>query len=358
MLSVLLTASLTCLSLVSDQHHGAEAKHEEAAKPKSKAEDKAKAEDSKHKAEEAPAKADEAKGKARHKPASPAVPEPEEKPKAEPAHGAAPKRAARPVAPKPRVAAMPAEAQFISEAEVRAARLQAENAVLRQQLYQSQHPAPKAISTPEGALAELIEGNRRFVDGTRVRTLMSILDPELRTTLAKGQAPFAVVICCSDSRLSDTMIFDQELGRLFTVREAGNSPDVQSLASIEYALEHLGSKLVVIMGHTKCGAIQAVSDAHGKPLPGNLWSLQAAMSGLLESTPEDPNEDGATHMYKLTQSNARRQARAVLDRSEIVRELVAQGKVKVVPAVYDISSGKVLFEAAAALAAPAPAAHH
>jgi carbonic anhydrase len=126
---------------------------------------------------------------------------------------------------------------------------------------------------------------------------------------------------------------------------------------VEYALEHLGSRIVVIMGHTRCGAVQAVSDAHGRPLPGNLWSLQAAMSGLLESTPEDPNESPASHMNQLVLHNAQRQAQAVLDRSGIVRELVAKGKVKVVAAVYDLASGKVAFQTPATVG-HAPAAHH
>ncbi len=267
-------------------------------------------------------------------------------------HAAGPEAEPEPAPRRPAAAARrvpPAEAQPIPAQDRQLAKLQTENAKLRAQLAQA--AGPREVASPEAALAELEAGNHRFVDGTRVRTLLSEQDLPLREALAKGQAPFAVIITCSDSRLVDNLIFDQELGRLFTVREAGNSPDLQGLASVEYALEHLGAKLVVVMGHDHCGAVQAVQEAHGKPLPGNLWSLQAAMTGLLESTPEDPNESAASYLDRLVLRNAQRQAAAVLDRSEIVRERVAKGKVRVVSAVYDLASGKVAFQAAV----PAPA---
>jgi carbonic anhydrase len=172
-----------------------------------------------------------------------------------------------------------------------------------------------------------------------------------------GQAPFAVVITCSDSRVPDALVFDQEAGRLFTIREAGNSPDLQGLASAEYAAEHLGSKLIVVMGHTSCGAVKAVREANGQPLPGNLWALQAGMAGLLESTPQDPNEDAKAHAARLEEANARRQAQAMLDRSALLRGLAATEKLWVVPAVYHLASGKVQFFKPVSMAAPAQAHH-
>jgi len=183
---------------------------------------------------------------------------------------------------------------------------------------------------------------------------MSMEDLQLRQTLGRGQVPFAVIITCSDSQMADNLIFDQELGRLFSVREAGNSLGTQGLASVEYAIEYLGARLVVVLGHNQCGAVKAVKDAHGMPLPGNLWALQAAMAGLLESTPEDPNEDPAAYMDRLVLRNTRRQAQAVLDRSELVRARVARGQVKVVPAVYDLASGRVAFGAATETAQGGP----
>jgi carbonic anhydrase len=241
----------------------------------------------------------------------------------------------------------------LAEAEATASRLAEENARLQQEMARSQGLSAGTIATPDGALKELKAGNARFVEGKRVRTLLSLQDADLRASLSKGQAPFAIVVTCSDSRLADNLIFDQELGRLFTIREAGNSPDIQGIASAEYAAEHLGSKLVVVLGHTSCGAVKAVADAHGKPLPGNLWSLQAAMAGLLESTPEDPNESAADYYTQLSEHNAQRQAQAMLARSEMLRELVKEGKLKVVPALYELTSGQVRF-----LELPASAGSH
>jgi carbonic anhydrase len=190
------------------------------------------------------------------------------------------------------------------------------------------------------ALAELEVGNKRFVAGRRTRSVDTGKDPELRAKLAKGQSPFAVVVTCSDSRVPDNIVFDQEPGRLFTVREAGNSPDLQGIASIDYAVEHLGAKVVVIMGHTSCGAVQAVYAARGKPLPGNLWAFQAAMAGLVESAPQNPKEEQRFYLERLVETNARRQAQNLVDRSDMVRTLAKLGKLWVVPAVYSLKTGE------------------
>jgi carbonic anhydrase len=256
----------------------------------------------------------------------------------------------------------PAHAPEAKGADSRLKALEQENARLRQELAQKAGAAGSLPgsegASPEGALAELKAGNTRFVLGTRTRTQMGYNDAALRATLAKGQAPFAVIVTCSDSRLGDNFIFDQELGRLFTVREAGNCPDTQSLASIEYAVEHLGSKVVVVMGHESCGAVGAVLAAGPTPLPGNLWSLQAAMSGLVESVPHPAGEAAAQHMAHLVEANARRQAQVVLTRSGIVQHLCQEGKLTVVPAVYELASGQVRFLPAATLDAPKSEAHH
>jgi len=199
------------------------------------------------------------------------------------------------------------------------------------------------ITTAGAALAELEAGNSRFVKGSRARTLATARDPELRGTLASGQSPFAVIVTCSDSRAMDNLIFDQELGRIFTIRVAGNTPGTIGIASIEYAVEHLGSKIVVIMGHTKCGAVGAVADSKGKPLPGNMYAFQEHMAGLLDAVVRDPNETDAEYKGRLEKENAIRQARIVYDRSEIIREFVDHKKIQVVPAIYDLRTGAVTF---------------
>jgi len=217
--------------------------------------------------------------------------------------------------------------------------------------------AADAPDSPSAALAELSAGNARFVAGKRIRTLDTAHDGAMRAALATGQAPFAIIITCSDSRVPDSLVFDQEAGRLFTIREAGNAPDLQGIASAEYAAEHLGSKVILVMGHSSCGAVKAVREANGKPLPGNLWALQAGMAGLLESTPQDPNEEAKSHIARLEEANARRQAQSLLDRSALLQGLAASEKLWIVPAVYNLASGKVqVFKPIATV--PAPQAHH
>lgn len=254
----------------------------------------------------------------------------------------APKPAPKPVVRR-KPAAAPAPVYRASESDLRAGKLLEENAQLQQEIARRQGYTLKPVATPDEARAELLAGNERFVSGFRVRTLLSRQDLDLRETLSRGQSPFAVIVTCSDSRLADNLLFDQELGRLFTIREAGNSPDIQGLASIEYAVEHLGSKLVVVLGHTACGAVKAVKEAQGTPLPGNLWSLQHAMAGLLESCHEDPNEHPNAYLTRLAETNAVRQAQSITARSAIVSHLVSTGKVKVAAALYDLASGRVKF---------------
>lgn len=218
--------------------------------------------------------------------------------------------------------------------------------------------SPAAIDQPDNpsaALAELQAGNSRFVAGKRTRSVETAKDAARRTELAKGQAPFAVIVTCADSRVPDSLLFDQEMGRLFVIRVAGELLEPAGIASVDYAVGHLGSKVVVVMGHSNCGAVKAVRDQKGKPLPGNLWAFQTGMAGLLETTPMDPNEDAATYLARLVESNAKKQAQILVDRSAEVSHLVGEDKIWVVPAVYDLASGKVSFFKP--LSAPA-AEHH
>jgi len=248
------------------------------------------------------------------------------------------------VAATPTVAPVAAPSFAISDMDVRASILFTSNALYQQELATRQNIiSVENIKTPEAALAELTAGNDRFMKGGRVRTLMASQDIELRETLATGQSPFAVIVTCSDSRTMDNFIFDQELGRIFTIRVAGNTPGTLGIASIEYAVEHLGSKAVVVMGHSKCGAVGAVADSKGKPLPGHMHAFQEHMAGLLDVVTKDPNETDTEYKGRLERENARRQAQAVYDRSEIVREFVDHGKTTIVPAIYDLHTGKVTF---------------
>jgi carbonic anhydrase len=212
--------------------------------------------------------------------------------------------------------------------------------------------------TPVTVLAELKAGNKRYLEGKRTRSLRTAEDAHVREVLATGQHPLAAIVCCSDSRVVDSFIFDQEPGRLFTVREAGNSPDIQGIASVEYAVEHLGCKLVVVMGHTSCGAVKAVADANGAPLPGNLWVFQASMAGLLESTPKLAGETPSAYQKRLARVNAVRQAKFMTQRSAILKHELAEGEIKILPALYDLASGSVTFLDEAVAPQEEEPAHH
>ena len=231
-----------------------------------------------------------------------------------------------------------------TDSDRKASILFAANAQLQQELANRRQIISVAnINTPEAAIAELDAGNNRFVNGGRVRTLFAAQDPELRTSLESKHSPFAIIVSCSDSRVVDNLIFDQEMGRLLSIRAAGNSPDTGGIASIEYAVEHLGPKIVVIMGHTKCGAVKAVKEAGGQRLPGNMYIFQELMSGLLEAVPKDPNEDEAGHLSRLEEENAKYQAQMVYHHSSIVRSHVDQNRIWLLPATYDIHTGQVSF---------------
>lgn len=138
-------------------------------------------------------------------------------------------------------------------------------------------------------IARLIEGNHRFVSGEPAHAHQ---DPEHRVELRAGQAPFAIILGCADSRVPPELVFDQGLGDLFTVRVAGNVVDEMVLASIEYAAAHLHTPLVIVLGHTGCGAVQAVHEAvqSGEVSSGHLPALvEAIQPALVEAQAQAGN---------------------------------------------------------------------
>ena len=174
----------------------------------------------------------------------------------------------------------------------------------------------------ESAFQSLKEGNERFVTGTLSDKDSYIED---RKRLSEGQHPFAVVLCCSDSRVAPEIIFDQKLGDLFVIRNAGNVIDKHVLGSIEYAVEHLGTSLVVVMGHSCCGAVTATH--LGETLPDNIMAIARRIRPSINTT--DGIDDNARR-------HAARMARWI-QRDPLVKHLNAL----VVSAFYDLESGKV-----------------
>ena len=148
------------------------------------------------------------------------------------------------------------------------------------------------IIDSQKALDLLKEGNNRFVSGA-----MTPKDDyaELREKLSAGQQPFAVVLCCSDSRVAPEIIFDQKLGDLFVIRIAGNVVDKHVLGSIEYAVEHLGTPLVIVMGHSCCGAVTATR--LGEALPDNIMAIARRIKPSINTT--DGIDDNARRHAKL-----------------------------------------------------------
>jgi carbonic anhydrase len=192
-----------------------------------------------------------------------------------------------------------------------------------------------APATPDEALARLLEGNRRFVE----ERPQSAVPSAQRIELASAQRPFAVVLGCSDSRVPVETIFDQRPGDLFVIRLAGNIVSSEGLASIEYAREMLGSSLVLVLGHTGCGAVQAAISLveSGTAFPGHIALLAEAIAPIARDT-RSAKTDWWTAAIEC---NARAAKLAILRRSPIVRTAAARGRLRVAAALYDLHTGVV-----------------
>jgi carbonic anhydrase len=183
--------------------------------------------------------------------------------------------------------------------------------------------------SPDDALAKLKEGNARFVTN-KVSTGKPTAAKRAET--AQGQHPFAIVLGCADSRTSPEIVFDQNIGDLFVVRTAGNLVDDHALGSIEYAVEHLGARLIVVLGHGRCGAVAAAlaSDT----APGHVQSLVRDLQPAVQAI---KGKEGDANDLAIAE-NARLMAEKI--RSEAALADVAK-EVRIIPAVYNLDTGKV-----------------
>lgn len=182
------------------------------------------------------------------------------------------------------------------------------------------------------ALVKLLEGNARYVEGRRVNPRQT---DERRDSLLGGQSPYAIILGCSDSRVPPEIIFDQGLGDLFVIRVAGNILDDVVLASIEYAAEHLHSPLLMVLGHTNCGAVEAALQED--ELDGHLPSIAQAIEEAVERARD---VEGDT-LDMTIRAHARITAEHLEESEPILRGLVLRGALKVVPAYYDLDTGVV-----------------
>ena len=190
-------------------------------------------------------------------------------------------------------------------------------------------------------LTDLKSGNQRFVLG-KVRTDGQSQSDIQR--LSQGQSPRAIILSCSDSRVPPELVFDQKLGEVFTVRSAGESLSGPAIGSIEFAIAKLGSKLIVVMGHTSCGAVKAAVETPDGTSAGSE-SLDQLVNDIKPRI-RFASKSGK-HSAELTEeswANARGVAKDLMARSKIISAAVEAGKVKVVVGLYHLSDGKVSFE--------------
>ncbi|MCX7700011.1 MAG: hypothetical protein N2039_03970 [Gemmataceae bacterium] len=198
--------------------------------------------------------------------------------------------------------------------------------------------------TPEEALAELRHGNRRYITSHRLRSIDTAHDADDRRRLAQGQHPFVALLCCADSRLSPEFVFDQKPGSIFEVRNAGNVVDDDVMASLEYAVEHLHVPLVIVLGHTGCGAIAAVHNAGDTPLPHHLRALQEHMRGIRPESLRHLGRHDSELLDRLALVNAKFQAEDLMNQSEPIRQAVKAGHSRLLYGIYHLDSGIVELE--------------
>jgi carbonic anhydrase len=213
-------------------------------------------------------------------------------------------------------------------------------------------PAPELVSevltaenqkalTPDQVLADLKAGNERFVSGRLTgRDYMA----QAKATAAGGQYPKAVILGCVDSRVPPEIIFDQGIGDVFVGRVAGKVEDVNLVGSMEFATKVAGSKVVVILGHTACGAIKGAAD--GVEL-GNLTELlndfDAPIARADEATEGEANSSNIEFLNLAIEENVRQTIADILDSSDVMSEMIEAGDLLIVGGVYDLATGRVTW---------------
>jgi len=199
-----------------------------------------------------------------------------------------------------------------------------------------QTQATQAAMTPAAALARLKDGNAKFVAG---KNTPHDYPAQVHAT-AGGQYPFAAVVSCMDSRVTPEVTFDCGLGDIFGLREAGNVVDVDTLGGLEYAAKVVGVKMIVVVGHSHCGAVKGAID--GVQL-GNLTELlKKIQPAMTPPVPAGKSKDDA-YVQKVAEANVRLQMKEIQDKSPVIKELVQSGKLGIAGAMYDIETGKVTF---------------
>ena len=209
-------------------------------------------------------------------------------------------------------------------------------AAVDQAFVPAQDAASQAAVTPDSALTLLTEGNARFVAGTPARRDYR---DQIRATAA-GQYPFAVVLGCIDSRVPVETVFDQGIGDIFAARVAGNIVNTELLGSLEFACRLAGSKLVVVLGHTSCGAVKgAISSAR----LGNLTQLVQKIEPAMEAIEGEHDVDNADYVDGVAAENVRMVIAEIRRESSVLATMEQDGEIRIVGGMYDVSTGVVRF---------------
>lgn len=196
----------------------------------------------------------------------------------------------------------------------------------------------QSAMTPDSALQILKEGNRRFVEG---KTLSRDLSGQVKAT-AKAQYPYAVILSCIDSRVPPEIIFDQGIGDFFSIRLAGNVVDEDVLASMEFACKISGAKLILVLGHSDCGAIKgAIDDAKMD----NLTALLAKIKPAVDKTKTDGERNSKNNNFvgDVAKQNVLDAMKMIRDKSAVLDEMVKNGEIEIKGGIYDLETGKVEF---------------
>ena len=188
--------------------------------------------------------------------------------------------------------------------------------------------AQTALS-PEAALQQLIDGNRRFVEG-RLTSFSEDLDI-LKSKTVDKQEPFAAVLSCADSRVPVELIFDESIGHVFVTRVAGNIATSAIIASLEYGVAVLGTKAILVLGHANCGAVKASIEA--KAVPGQISALYPYIRPAVDQA--------GSNLEAVIKANAKIQAGLLRQSSPVLAEQIKQNQLKIVAGYYDLASGKV-----------------
>ena len=194
--------------------------------------------------------------------------------------------------------------------------------------------------TPDEALALLKEGNRRFVSGNPVQSHMT--SATLRSSLAHAQTPFCVLVGCSDSRVSPELLFGRGLGDLFIVRNAGNVVDLAAMGSIEYGVAVLGASLVLVLGHERCGAVQAAVKVvqEDATYPGSIGQMIEPIIPAVLRAQRDGHADLVEHSVR---ANVHRIVERLRNTEQMLQEPQREGRLKIIGARYDLDDGSVEF---------------